>query len=186
MLPKKAQSAMEFLMTYGWAILIVLVAVGALAYMGVMKADRFAPEACTLAPGLYCADFRVTSSDVTLLVENTLNEDVIVTRLSFPDVSCEEDVLTVIPKESRETLQIACNLAGLSVFRSKIHISYQNGIFRTKVGSLTALVSDATSSFSQQTICREAQDNRLCDGLDILYGEGYGETCCAEFGLCCG
>ena len=31
---KKSQAAMEFLMTYGWAIVIVLVAIGALAYFG--------------------------------------------------------------------------------------------------------------------------------------------------------
>jgi uncharacterized protein (UPF0333 family) len=29
---RKSQAAMEFLMTYGWAILVVLVALGALAY----------------------------------------------------------------------------------------------------------------------------------------------------------
>ena len=34
---KKSQAAMEFLMTYGWAILVVLVAIGALAYFGVLK-----------------------------------------------------------------------------------------------------------------------------------------------------
>ena len=33
--------AMEFLMTYGWAILVVLVAVGALAYFGVFNLDKF-------------------------------------------------------------------------------------------------------------------------------------------------
>ena len=32
MLNKKAQQAIEFLMTYGWAVLVVLIAVGALAY----------------------------------------------------------------------------------------------------------------------------------------------------------
>lgn len=30
-------AVMEFLMTYGWAILVVLVAIGALAYFGVFK-----------------------------------------------------------------------------------------------------------------------------------------------------
>ena len=34
---KKSQAAMEFLMTYGWAILVVLVAIGALAYFGVLS-----------------------------------------------------------------------------------------------------------------------------------------------------
>jgi hypothetical protein len=31
---KKGQETMEFLMTYGWAILIVLIAIGALIYFG--------------------------------------------------------------------------------------------------------------------------------------------------------
>jgi len=33
----KGQAAMEFLMTYGWAILIILVAIGALYFMGVFS-----------------------------------------------------------------------------------------------------------------------------------------------------
>ena len=47
MFRKKGQAAMEFLMTYGWAILVVLVAIGALAYFGVLSPDRFLPERCT-------------------------------------------------------------------------------------------------------------------------------------------
>ncbi|MEM5792965.1 MAG: hypothetical protein QXY45_01210 [Candidatus Aenigmatarchaeota archaeon] len=34
---KKGQAAMEYLMTYGWAILIIIVVVGALFAMGVFK-----------------------------------------------------------------------------------------------------------------------------------------------------
>ncbi|MBU5690028.1 MAG: hypothetical protein QXM68_02385 [Candidatus Aenigmatarchaeota archaeon] len=34
---RKAQSAMEYLMTYGWAIIILVVVVGALYVMGVFK-----------------------------------------------------------------------------------------------------------------------------------------------------
>jgi uncharacterized protein (UPF0333 family) len=34
---KKSQAAMEFLMTYGWAIIVVLVAISALAYFGVLS-----------------------------------------------------------------------------------------------------------------------------------------------------
>lgn len=38
---KKSQAAMEFLMTYGWAILVVLVFLGALTYFGVFNPDNF-------------------------------------------------------------------------------------------------------------------------------------------------
>jgi len=34
---RKGQAAIEFLVTYGWAILIVLIAIGALAYFGVLN-----------------------------------------------------------------------------------------------------------------------------------------------------
>ncbi len=41
----KSQSAMEYLMTYGWAILIIAVVLGALFQLGVFNASTFAPRA---------------------------------------------------------------------------------------------------------------------------------------------
>ena len=38
---KKGQAAIEFLMTWGWAVLVVLIAIGALAYFGVLSPDKF-------------------------------------------------------------------------------------------------------------------------------------------------
>jgi len=62
MFKKKAQAAMEFLMTYGWAILVVLVAIGALAYFGVLSPDKFLPERCTGPAGMDCVDKAFVSS----------------------------------------------------------------------------------------------------------------------------
>jgi len=50
----KAQSAMEYLMTYGWAILIIAVVLGALFELGVFNANNFAPK----APPGSCQVFR--------------------------------------------------------------------------------------------------------------------------------
>ena len=47
MMKKRAQAAMEFLMTYGWAILVVLLAIGALAYFGVLDPSKLLPEQTT-------------------------------------------------------------------------------------------------------------------------------------------
>lgn len=41
---KKSQACMEFIMTYGWAILVLMVAVGALAYFGVFNKCSFMPK----------------------------------------------------------------------------------------------------------------------------------------------
>jgi len=50
----KQQSAMEYLMTYGWAILIIAVVLGALFQLGVFNASSFSPR----APPGSCQVFR--------------------------------------------------------------------------------------------------------------------------------
>lgn len=37
----KSQAAMEFLMTYGWAILAAIIAIGVLAYFDVFSSDKY-------------------------------------------------------------------------------------------------------------------------------------------------
>jgi len=57
---RKGQAALEFLMTYGWAILVVLVVIGALAYFGVLNPDSLVPDKCTLTTGISCDDHMIT------------------------------------------------------------------------------------------------------------------------------
>ena len=66
---------MEFLMTYGWAILVVLIAISALAYFGVLNPARFLPESCTLVPGLSCVDHKVTDESIALVIQNGMGQD---------------------------------------------------------------------------------------------------------------
>ncbi|MEK6812666.1 MAG: hypothetical protein AABX86_00970 [Nanoarchaeota archaeon] len=68
---KRGQAALEFLMTYGWAILIVLIAIGALAYFGVLNPQRLLPKSCTIVPGVSCDDFIVRADGTsTILLRN--------------------------------------------------------------------------------------------------------------------
>lgn len=65
---KKAQSAVEFLMTYGWAIVVVLVAIGTLSYFGIMDLGDMVPERCTFPTGIECVGTpAVNSADDTLM-----------------------------------------------------------------------------------------------------------------------
>jgi hypothetical protein len=59
---KKAQAAMEFLMTYGWALLVVLVAIGALAFFGVLNPGQFLPSQCAAFAGLSCVSYVAVSN----------------------------------------------------------------------------------------------------------------------------
>jgi len=60
----KAQSAMEYLMTYGWAILIISVVLAALFQLGVFNANNFAPKA---PPGA-CQVFRPNGPGTTSFI----------------------------------------------------------------------------------------------------------------------
>ena len=71
----KGQAALEFIMTYGWAILVVLVAIGALAYFGVLSPDRLLPNKCILASGISCDDAKVTANGITVKLTNSLGQD---------------------------------------------------------------------------------------------------------------
>ena len=59
---KKAQSAMEYLMTYGWAILVVLIALGALFYLGVFNPKTV--NTCTATAPISCTDIRASGTSV--------------------------------------------------------------------------------------------------------------------------
>ena len=87
---RKSQAAMEFLMTYGWAILVVLVAIGALAYFGVLNPAQFLPEKCTGPAGMDCLDKASIVAGATsvgyveLAVKNNLGFDITLKDATFP------------------------------------------------------------------------------------------------------
>jgi len=87
---KKGQAAMEFLMTYGWAILVVLAAIGALAYFGVLSPDRFMPSKCMVTGGFSCTQYKIASNNTVYMeVQNNLGVDAtnIVINLSITSPS---------------------------------------------------------------------------------------------------
>jgi len=59
---KRGQTAIEFLMTYGWAILVVMVAIASLAYFGVLNPSRSLPERCLFGNNINCQDSLITNS----------------------------------------------------------------------------------------------------------------------------
>ncbi|MBN2052694.1 hypothetical protein JW756_04275 [Candidatus Woesearchaeota archaeon] len=59
---KKAQAALEFLTTYGWAFLVILVMIGALAYFGVLSPTKILPGKCIFSPEVSCVEYQITGS----------------------------------------------------------------------------------------------------------------------------
>lgn len=137
---------MEFLMTYGWAILVVLVAIGALAYFGVLNPSKFLPSSCTIAPGIGCDDFKVTNTGVQLLLRNGLGDDL--TGVTIAISGCTTSGAAawndgdVLGGASGTTLVCAANGAAGAKFKEDVVITYTGSstIVHTVTGSLTTKV----------------------------------------------
>lgn len=73
---KRGQAAFEFLITYGWAIVIVLAAIGALAYFGVFRAATLLPDSCMPTPGFGCDSPMLNAYNITFAITNGLGSSV--------------------------------------------------------------------------------------------------------------
>ena len=52
---------MEFIMTYGWALMIVLVMIGAISYFGVLNPSKLLPSTCAVGTELACEDYTIAN-----------------------------------------------------------------------------------------------------------------------------
>ena len=83
----KGQAATEFLVTYGWAIVIVL-AIMAILYSTVFKPEFYVSERCDVAPGIACDNFALTKISDTqarlvLQAHNTMGFQINLTNITL-------------------------------------------------------------------------------------------------------
>ena len=64
----KGQAAIEFLMTYGWAIVLMLAFVAVLYYMGMFDPSRIPQRTCVLPSGLSCTSFKMMKNTTGIYV----------------------------------------------------------------------------------------------------------------------
>ncbi len=74
----KAQAALEFLTTYGWAFLVILIMIGALAYFGILSPSKILPSRCNFGSELQCLDFQINSSGLKVRLKNSVGEPITV------------------------------------------------------------------------------------------------------------
>jgi hypothetical protein len=139
----KGQAAMEFLMTYGWAILVVIAAIAALAYFGVLDPAKLLPERCQSSAGMDCIDkASIKTSGVEFALRNNLGFPISVTGISGTDCAGPETdavagtagVLTPVDPFVPETvannqvmkLGIACTLTSGAKYDDTLVVNYTN------------------------------------------------------------
>jgi hypothetical protein len=175
---------MEFLMTYGWAILVVLVAISALAYFGIFTPSRFLPNTCTIAPGISCDEFVVYETSVIMILRNGLGEPITITDLRVDQ--CSGSAIGSMPDGKQETFTINGCVNAVGRVKKAINLTYTagSGISHNINGLIVANVEGGIGNSDPLIICQNAQDAGLCNGLDIVYGAGYKANCFTSYGLC--
>ena len=140
---RKSQAAMEFLMTYGWAILVVLAAIAALAYFGVLSPEKFLPEKCILSPGLLCVSHQITPVTATLIVYNGLGKTITVDSIDIGGCSGTFTTDMATGNETRFDISSCNNGAAKETFKGDITFKYtekSTGLSKTVYGNLATKV----------------------------------------------
>ena len=146
----KHQSAIEFLMTYGWAILVIAVIIGLLFQLGVFSPSL--PASCISGAPFFCSN-PILYSNHTLAVQiGELGSTMTVTNLNCTASDATPEIFTQTPQVKLisgtvSTLRFTCPLTSNAVgtsFSGKLWIYYytpsQNDLI-SKVGTFTATVT---------------------------------------------
>lgn len=71
---KKSQAALEFLSTYAWAFVVILISISALYYFGIFEFSKFLPQRCIFPSQFECLDFSFVSDQVRFRLVNNVGE----------------------------------------------------------------------------------------------------------------
>lgn len=124
---RKAQAAMEFLMTYGWAILAAIIAIGVLAYFGVFSPGKYLPEACTLTSPLGCADHQFLVGSVKMQIQNGAGESITISQVEVVGCTTNDNTGTgwTVADGGQQEVTMTCSSATAnSKFNGAITVTY--------------------------------------------------------------
>ncbi|MFA5856015.1 MAG: hypothetical protein WC867_01555 [Candidatus Pacearchaeota archaeon] len=144
---KKGQAAMEFLMTYGWAILAAVIAIGVLAYFGVFNPSKWMPTACVLNNPFGCESYVVNTTGVHMMITNGQGEALIVNSVAVTGCTTNDNSgagWTLPASGTPQSVYLTgCSTTAGSKFKGDITVSYRKasgGYDLSSTGSLTAQV----------------------------------------------
>ena len=167
---RKSQSAMEYLTTYGWAILMISAA-SAIIYLFVSTPSTLVPASCRFAFGAYCQDIVVganligsspASGGVWLFLSNPQQYMVVNPRIQVNVVGANSVVIACAPANVLPGGAILCivpltqTVASGSLVNGKLYLSVTpcqsgnvitcaSGQSQTYLGSFNAQVAPAVS-----------------------------------------
>lgn len=80
---KKGQSALEFLTTYGWAFLVILVMAAALMYFGVFNTANILPDKCLFKAPFHCGEKVANTTGIFFSLTNGAGKAITLKSATF-------------------------------------------------------------------------------------------------------
>lgn len=140
---KKSQAAMEFLMTYGWAILVVLAAIAALAYFGVLSPEKFLPEKCIIQPGIACVSHKVEPAKTTLVISNGMGRTMTINSITVGGCTGSFDQTMLSGTDYTYVITGCSNGIAKDKFKGDITLAYtekDTNLTKTAFGNLNTKI----------------------------------------------
>ena len=104
----KAQASMEFLFTYGWAILAISVSIGALAYFNVANPDSLIRQRCDIGGQINCIEYTIYDNDtlhLRLRSEFNAEIEVINTEILFNNqITNYTNTFVLVPRRIQDVI----------------------------------------------------------------------------------
>ena len=151
---KKSQAALEFLTTYAWAFLVILIMVGALAYFGILSPSKLLPDRCNFGSEISCDKNSMivkneNDGTLTMRLANNFGVAVVVTNETSitSDIAavglCNStldgaDIFTlpnyIWPADTTITFGVNCDGGANLVEKEKIKMNIEIGYYPAAVG----------------------------------------------------
>jgi hypothetical protein len=125
MFRKRGQGALEFIMTYGWALVITIVVIGALVFFFGWDDSSFIGEYCKFEPGLFCKDATADQGSISLVLKNSMGKDLENVYVFSEDCDVNSHLVPSF-KDSEEVVFYLseCDFSSDNVFEGDLNVGY--------------------------------------------------------------
>lgn len=101
---KRGQAVIEYMVTYGWMLLVILITVGLILYFDVLNPIKFVPQQCEFGEQLRCVDMQLLENgQFKIKFQNNFPKAVNLTSAGSNDypagISCAVPAVTINPNE---------------------------------------------------------------------------------------
>lgn len=128
----------EFLLTYGWAVLVLFFALGALIFFGLFPRGM---SYCDIDPRIECIKWSITSDgNITLILRNKFGKDLTNVGIRIGNCSKSFDIWKAGTILGGNFTKLTECSEGIGYYKEPINITYKLDQY-TATGELTGIIS---------------------------------------------